>query len=368
MAETPNHYIAILCGGTGPRLWPLSRADFPKQFLKLLSNKSLLQSTYDRALKIVPKNRIYIVTNSRFANQIKNQLPHIPPSQILSEPEKKNTALAILYVTSLINLHDPNSIITTLPSDHHISDIKKFSKSIKTSVEFSAKNQKITLIGKTPEYPNPSFGYIVPKESFHQYFSVRKFVEKPKLPLLTKLIKDGALWNLGIYTFSPQVLFDQFRQYQKDKFSLYNLIITRPDVQTVVSKVYSQAENLPIDTAISEKSTNLQAISANFDWSDIGEWGSIFKQLPKTQNNIKSVSQTTLSYSQNSNNCLLSADPEKLIGLVGVSNLAIIDTSDALLVCNLDDSLQVRDLISQIVSKKNTQNYFLKTNAPKSTN
>lgn len=352
MATSSKHIIAILCGGTGPRLWPLSRANHPKQFLSLFSSKSLLQDTWQNALKIVPKENIYIVTNHQFVSQIKKQIPGI--KNIISEPVKKNTALALLYLASIIAKDDPNTIITTLPSDHHITDTQKFTKSIVQATELTFKNQKITLIGKKPSFPNPSYGYIIGTPT------VKKFVEKPKGEELKKIYESGGLWNLGIYTFTPNILLNEIKHTQKKLFPLYNLLFSGSVNQKIVNKVYLESPNLAIDVAVSELSSNLQAIKADFDWSDIGEWGSIFKALPKTKTNIKSLGSSAISVAFNSTNCLISTTGKKIIGLNGVSNLAIIDTPDAILISNLDNSLSVRDLVGQIVSNKVTEKYFLK--------
>lgn len=354
METTPKHIIAILCGGTGPRLWPLSRADHPKQFLPLFSDKTLLEETWSNASKIVSPQNIYVVTNHKFAKLIKDYLPQIKPSNIISEPDKKNTAMALVYLSSLIAKESPSTVITTIPSDHHITDIKKFSQAIIRSKELTLKNKKICLIGKTPLFPNPSYGYILGNPN------VKKFIEKPKGVDLAKIYNDGGLWNLGIYTFTPDILMTEISHTQKKLFPLYSMLFSSKVNQKIVDKVYKEAPNLPIDIAVSELSSNLQVVKTNFGWSDIGEWGSIYKALPSSKKNIKSLGKQ-ICVNLNSNNCLISTYPKKIIGLNGVSNLAIIDTPDALLISNLDESLNLRNLVGQIVSDKNTENYFLKS-------
>lgn len=366
MEKAPKNIIAILCGGTGPRLWPLSRASFPKQFLSIFSAKSLLQETYDRSTQIVPKENIYIVTNSQFLDEIKQQLPKINPKNIIAEPQKKNTALALLYLSSIVAKDNPNNVITSLPADHHISNLKSFSKSIKQAQDLTLSSQKITLIGKKPTFPNPSYGYIIGKPTSHQYFEIKSFVEKPKGTQLQKIFNNGGLWNLGIYTFTPKILLQEISHTQKQLYPIYNLLFSDNVKASIVDKVYKKAPNLPIDIAISEVSKNLLAIEAKFDWSDIGEWGSIFKALPKNKSNIKSIGIPSTTFTQNSSNCLVSTTGKKVIGLNGVSNLAIIDTPDAILVSNLDDSFHIRELVGQIVASKATAKYFLTKNDPKS--
>ena len=355
-----NHYLVILCGGTGPRLWPLSRADFPKQFLKINSQYSLLQNTIIRSKKVVPSENIFIVSNESYLSTIKKQIGTlIPLKNILTEPEKKNTTAAIIFASTHINSLHPNPIITTLPSDHHISQVDKFVSSIKQSGLTASKSNKIVTIGIKPTSPNPSYGYIVPNTLF---------VEKPDVENAAKLIKMGALWNSGIYTFSYQTLLSELATHQKDIFNLSKLIQNQPTDKITIKNFFHQVPSIAIDVAISEKSKNLTTVLANFTWSDIGEWKTIYKLIsPKLNTNTKLDSNTNF-LEINSSGCLISSNKNKLVGLVGVTDLAVIDTPDALLVCRLQDSFQVRDLITKIVKDKHIDNYFLKSYEPKKSN
>ncbi len=361
MAQTTiNHYIFVLCGGTGPRLWPLSRKQNPKQFLSFFGKDSLLEQTIQRAGKVVDSNNIFIVSNDNYLQKIIKIAQKFSISKnIITEPEKKNTALAILYATTKIKQFDPEAIITTLPSDHYIKNINKFKNDLIKAKNIACNYQKIVTIGIKPTSPNPAYGYIKPKIFVDNYYSVESFVEKPPVEIASKLIENNSYWNSGIYTFSINTLINEFKELQPEYYSIYKKLEQNLNQPQKIKTIYQQAPELAIDRAISEKSTKMAMIPASFDWSDVGEWGAIFKTLSKGDNKNISLNSKTQFLSTNSNNCLISGTDKKLIGLVGVKNLAIIDTNDALLVCDLDSSFNVRDLVSLIVKHKKYKIYFL---------
>jgi len=352
-----SHYIVILCGGTGPRLWPLSRVDKPKQFLSLFSENSLVKETFLRAKRIVPPQNIYLVTNIKYEKQIRDNLKGLlQPQNLLAEPQKKNTAMALLYASAVISQKDGEATITSFPSDHFISQLVNFDKDIKKSYSL-AQNKAIITFGIKPNSPTSSFGYML----INSKNQVNKFIEKPAPPEAQKLIKkNNCFWNSGIYTFRIDTLLSEFNLYAKDYLPLYNKLLDNLDHPKVIQKIYSLAPSLPIDTAISEKSKKLLLIPASFNWNDVGEWKSIFKELPKKDNNLALLSKNQKFVEVNSKNCLLASDSSKIIGLVDVENLAVIDTPDALLICNLnhDGSFHVRDLVTKIVGNPKLKHYF----------
>lgn len=357
MARVSNKhlYLLILCGGTGPRLWPLSRADNPKQFLQIVGNSSLLQQTISRAKYTLPPDHIFLVSNQKYLPQLKKQIGHLlPVTQIISEPEKKNTAMAIIYGTSVINQVDPLAIITVLPSDQYVSPLYLFRRQIIAASALASTYHAIVTIGIKPDFPNPSYGYILPQKTKQRFFKVTKFIEKPDTKTAKNLIAQDAYWNSGIYTFSIKTLLDELSKNSPDYLKLYQKL------PSLATKIYRLSPNLPIDIALSQKSSNLIMIPAKFKWNDLGEWKTIQRQLGK---NITILNPQTKFLELNSKNCLLHTTPNKLIGLVGVQNLAVIDTPDALLVCNIaeNDSFLVRDLVGKIVKNKNTANFFLKS-------
>jgi mannose-1-phosphate guanylyltransferase len=365
MATIQNHYILILCGGTGPRLWPLSRADHPKPFLKLFSANSLLRETYLRANKIVDHDHIFIITHQKYLHLVQNDLKDlIPADNIITEPEKKNTALAILYGASIISQRDPKAVITTFTSDHIIGRIPSFIKTVNTATAMAVSRPSIVTIGIKPNTASISYGYILAGPSSINHYPVRSFIEKPPLETAEDLIKSRyCFWNSGIYTFTAKTLFNQYLKYASRYYSYYRIFSQNPSAPDI-AKIYHNSQNLSFDVAISETSPDLVVIPANFDWADVGEWKAVYHHLSPRQPNNVALDQSTEFITVSSKKCLVAGQKNKLIGLVGVENLAVIDTPDALLVCNLagNDSYRVRDLVSLITSRPRLKKYFLSAN------
>lgn len=353
----PNHYLVVLCGGTGPRLWPLSRASRPKQFLHVFGKKSLLQQTLDRLKSIAPPENILVVSNFKYKKLLLSETEsYLPPKNIILEPDKKNTAMAIVYASSIISKIDPLATISTFPADHFISDPINFKKDILKAAKLAQTSNSIVTIGVKPTFPSTSYGYITVNKNH-----VTRFIEKPTLELAQDLINSqNTYWNSGIYTFKINTIVDEFKIHTPEYFKSFEKIISNT---SSIKNIYSSSSSFAIDTAVSEKSSNLTMIPASFPWSDIGEWKSIYQQRSTNHNGIVALDPETKYIEVSSNRCLVSGPPNKLIGLVDVDDLAIIDTPDALLVCNIasDGSYKVRDLISKITSDPKLEHYFLST-------
>lgn len=362
MATTSNHYIVILCGGTGPRLWPLSHANYPKQFLPLFRKKTLLEQTISRAKKICPLKNIYLVSNQHYRDEINKIIgKKFLSNNILYEPTKKNTAMAILFAISKIQKQNSQAIVTTMPSDHFIRHTQKFKKNILNNVKLTLRYHQIISLGIKPTYPNVSYGYILPQQKNKPYSIVSLFIEKPDITTAQNLIKKGAFWNSGIYTFTIPDMVSEFEKLQPQYYILYQKLINSDfsNIKTI-NDIYNQSLDLPIDRAISEKSKNMFVVPVTFDWSDVGEWKSLYQQLNTDDQGHAIINNNTEILSVDSKNCLINGSQNKLISLVGVSNTAVIDTNDSLLICNLDQSSKVRDLISLMVKKHKYKQYFLK--------
>lgn len=360
MGPNHNHYVLIMCGGSGPRLWPLSRSGFPKQFLTLFGPRSLFQETVDRFLDFLPATNIFIITQRKYLNEVTRQIKgQLPRRQIILEPAKKNTLMAAAYGTAWLYKKFGPVTVTLAPSDHHLSKLSLFQKQIKLSADLARNSESIITIGITPRFPNPGFGYLLPGPSCPGFYIVNKFIEKPPVSEAKILMGKKALWNSGIYTFTSATLFSEMKLHAPGHLRLINHFLngTRP-----AADIYLRVKKISIDKALSEKSSRLLTIPASFTWSDVGEWPSVWDNLPQDQNHHAALSPNTRYLSVNSQNCLVSAPPNKLIGLVGVDHLSVIDTPDALLVGNFQDSYNVRELVAAMVKSKKLKKYFLSKN------
>lgn len=362
MSNQKNHLLVILCGGTGPRLWPLSRADFPKQFLKIFSSQSVLRETVIRAQKIVDPNSVFIVSNQKYLPILKKDLSGlIKPDHIFLEPIKKNTTAAIIFSLSKLWQKYPEATVTFLPSDHYIPDSSNFSLDLRKCFTLASTSENIVAIGIKATSPNPAYGYLLPLKKVSYFYQIAHFVEKPNQIRALKLITQQARWNSGIYTAKISTYISEFKKHQMVFYRLFYQLINQPNSTVNIKNIYKLLPSISFDRAISEKTKKLIFLPASFYWNDIGDWKSVYTQLPKLKNDFCLLDPQTQYLELNSRRCLVSTTPGKLIGLVGVNNLAVIDTPDALLICNIayNDSYNVRDLVAKIVDIPKLKKYFV---------
>ena len=361
MATTSQHFIVILSGGTGYRLWPFSRHQQPKQFFNLFKNKTLLEQTVSRAKKITSSKNIFIVSSSNYQEKTLEIIGNkIPAANFIFEPIKKNTAMAIIYAINHIKKIDPNATITTMPSDHYVKQIFKFKNTVSKSVKLANDYHQIVTIGVKPTFANPSFGYIVPQQKNQPFSKISLFMEKPSLEVTQNLIKKGALWNSGIHTFTIPDILSEFQQIQPEYIDLLNTLEVSNDISKTTKHVYKKSPDLSFDKLLAEKSQHLLVISGNFEWNDVGEWNSIYRQLEKDKSGIATLNHDTQFLQIDSKNCLVATPKNKLVTLIDVNNLAIIDTPDGLLISSLssDNSFKVKDIVSELIKNKKLKKYF----------
>lgn len=262
---------------------------------------------------------------------------------------------------AVIQKEHPSCLITTLPSDHFINPTSLFIKDIKKCYRQALKSQSIVTLAIPASKPDPSYGYFQTKSNA-DILQVTRFIEKPDVPTATKLIIRGGFWNAGIYTFPPKLLEQEFNHLHPQLFGIYQQLQHSLNHPQKIKKIFNLAPDIAIDRAISEKSSHLSAIVARFNWSDIGEWESLYQQLPHQLSGHSIINPPASLASHLSQNCLVStANPHKLVALLGVKDLAVIDTPDSLLICHLDQSFEVRQIVTKIVNDPHTSSYFLKS-------
>ena len=339
----------ILAGGSGSRLWPLSRELYPKQLLNIQNKESLLQETFKRIMDIIPPEKIVNVTNIKHATNVKYQLSKISNETIvLSEPESKNTAPAIaVSVKYILDNYKAakKEVVLVVPSDHKIKDTKKFFKSIKEGEKLAKKGYLVTF-GIKPDYPETGFGYIKTSDKIEAGLKVKKFVEKPdKKTAKRYLDRDDIFWNSGIFMFKPDVLIKELEKYSP---AIYN-IVNKFDFSKSDNIPFTDFENLPnisIDYALMEKSDNLVMTELKSDWLDVGSWKSIYDVSKKNIDNNVKIGHVLDIDSKDS----LMYSSSKLIATIGLENTIIVETEDAVLACKKDrvqDVKQVYETLKQ---------------------
>jgi mannose-1-phosphate guanylyltransferase len=344
----------ILAGGKGTRLWPLSRNQYPKQFLNLIDDKSLLQNTALRVSKNNGKD-IYIISNDDSRLIIYDQMNEIfknfNEKNLIIEPVGRNTAAAIAYSCLFFN---DNDIIAVLSSDHYIQNKNKFIKTFEMA-ERIAKEGYIVTLGIKPNAPKTGYGYIKKSNTkIHNGFLVEKFVEKPNKERALKYLNDGGYyWNAGIFIFKISSFLEELKTYSPEIYSTLNFIKSKVDKNDIISvKDFMRFNEISIDYALMEKTPKVVVIPSDFGWNDIGSFKSLHEILPqdKSKNAIKLINKKDF-ININSNNLLVHGYNRK-IATINVSNLVIIDTPDALLVSDNDKTEEVKSVYNKLKKYK----------------
>lgn len=347
-----------MAGGIGSRFWPLSKNSKPKQFLDILGiGKTLLQQTFERFEKICPYENIYIVTNEIYKDLVVEQLPKIAKNQILLEPSRRNTAPCIAYANYKIQKKNPDAKIVVAPSDHLILKEKKFAKTIKEAFNFVEKNKVLLTLGMKPNRPETGYGYIQISKEDNMQSSINKvktFTEKPDSDLAKVFYESGDFyWNSGIFIWSLKTIMSSFEIHLPEINSLFSqgLDIYNTDKEAdFIKKTYSKCRNVSIDYGLMEKAKNVYVFCAEFGWSDLGTWSSLYEHSKKDtkQNAIKG--KNILTY--DSNKCIVNAPDEKLVVIQGLENYIVVDSEKALLICKKEEEQQIRQFVNDISIKK----------------
>jgi mannose-1-phosphate guanylyltransferase len=350
---TKHHYVAIMAGGIGSRFWPMSRTNYPKQFLDILgTGKTLIQQTFERYAKLVPEENIYVVTSNEYSPLVKKQLPQMAEENILSEPFRKNTAPCIAYISFKLIKKDPKACMVAAPADHLILEIDEFVKTTQGALNFVDHLNAFVTLGVTPTYPNTGYGYIQHDtiEAAPGVFKVKTFTEKPNLELAKTFIASGDfLWNAGIFFWKVKNILTAFEKYlpemyevfasEKDKFNT-------KEESTVINEIYPQCSNISIDFGIMEKADNVYVIPASFGWSDLGTWNSAWENMAKDplENAIAGKKVISIDASK----CMVHVPDTKLIVLQGLENFIVVDTKDVLLICKKEKEQEIKDYLAEV--------------------
>jgi mannose-1-phosphate guanylyltransferase len=352
-----HHYVAIMAGGIGSRFWPMSRTNFPKQFLDILgTGKTLIQSTYDRFSSFIPAENIFIVTSNDYINIVKKQLPQVPIQNILGEPSRKNTAPCIAYISFKLSQLDPNAKLIIAPADHIILDNIAFRKVCHEALAFVSKNNALITLGIKPTYPNTGYGYIQYESHpvSDNVYKVKTFTEKPNLELAKAFVSSGEfLWNAGIFVWQVKniiVAFEQFLPEMHEVFSNELSKFNTVEEEAALNTIYPLCVNISIDFGVMEKADNVYVIPSSFGWSDLGTWNSAYENRNKDgENNAIAGDQVMVV---DAKNCVVQTPPNKLVVLQGLENFIVVDTNDVLLVCKREKEQEIKDYVAEIKRRK----------------
>ena len=325
-----------MAGGVGSRFWPVSTADFPKQFHDMLgSGSTLIQKTFSRLSKLIPAENILILTNERYNNLVLEQLPMVKQEQVLLEPAMRNTAPCILYASLKIQKQNPEALMVVAPSDHWIEDEDEFSRNLQQCFDFCQKENALMTLGIKPTFPNTGFGYIeFDKSNSNSIKKVNQFREKPDYETAKSFLEAGNfLWNGGIFIWSVNAITEAFEKFQPQMNALFQLGVesyNSSNEKKFIDQNYANAENISIDYAVLEKAKNVYVLPATFDWNDLGTWGQLHEKLDKDENNNGVINAKVVM--ENASNNIVRSDANKIIVIAGLNDYIIVDKEGILLI------------------------------------
>lgn len=350
-----------MAGGVGSRFWPKSRNNYPKQFIDILGlGKSLLQLTYNRFLKLCPSENIYIVTNKGYKDLVKEQLEDIAESNILCEPSRNNTAPCIAYATFKLAAKHPEANMVIAPSDHFILYEDIFIETIKIGLHEAAENEMLLTLGIKPTRPDTGYGYInfddTARNGIHK---VNRFTEKPRLEKAKEFLANGNyVWNGGIFIWNVKTALKAFEQLAPEIYSLFNKgsnVYNTTDEQNFIDANYPQSPNISIDYAIMEKADNVFTLPADFGWSDLGTWASLYEVTEK-EISCNAISATNLQLNE-TENCLIHLPANKLAVIKGLKDYIIVDDNDVLLIYPMKEEQEIKR-VTEVLKTSNQSHYL----------
>jgi mannose-1-phosphate guanylyltransferase len=352
-----HHYVAIMAGGIGSRFWPMSRTNFPKQFLDILgTGKTLIQSTYERFAAFIPQENIFVVTSNEYINIVKKQLPELPLQNILGEPSRKNTAPCVAYISFKIHETDPLASLIIAPSDHLILDPIGFNKVCFEAMSFVSKHNALITLGIQPAYPHTGYGYIQyePHAVSDNVFTVKTFTEKPELEQAKTFIATGEfLWNAGIFVWQVKNIIQAFEKYLPEMYDVF--VAEKDHFNTTeeipaLQRIYPLCTNISIDFGIMEKADNVYVIPSSFGWSDLGSWNSAWENLQKDEVGNASSGGNVIVF--DTQNCMIQTPENKMVVLQGMEDFIVVDTSDVLLICKREKEQDIKEYVAEVKRNK----------------
>lgn len=352
----PSLHAVILAGGAGERFWPASRQKHPKPFLEVVGGKSLLAATIARARAFAKSGCTWVVCGGAHSRAVR-RASGLAADRVLVEPERRNTAAAIALAAERIRRVDPDAVLTILPADHYIPDVKAFATDIRRAAKSADQARCLVTLGVQPTRPETGYGYIhvgPPAGKGHASMrSVRRFVEKPTASRArTFLARGGFLWNSGIFVFRADVILEEVEKHVPKLHRAFAPVRSAQArlLKKTLAAAYRRAPSLPIDVGVMERSERVWTLPVRWHWSDVGTWESLAEELGVAKG-ISQVVAGDLVYDDTGGN-LVWGRGERPVALLGVEGLAVVDTGDALLVTRLDRSNDVRDVVKALKAKR----------------
>jgi mannose-1-phosphate guanylyltransferase len=348
-----SFYALVLAGGSGTRFWPLSRKRTPKQLLRLFNDSTLLEETLRRLDGLLPLENILILTNEEQEQAVRELLKKHPPENIYAEPAKRDTGAAIALGVGLVAVRDSGATMAVLPADHLIKDRSAFQSDLRAAAEAAEQTGDLVTIGIKPTWACPGFGYIEKgvktQGPGHELFEVKRFREKPATDLAEAFVRSGNFfWNAGIFIWTVKAILTELNRHAPELGEFVSCVRHSSDLSKILKKRFPALPRISIDYAVMEKAGRVLVKPASFDWDDVGSWTAVakyFDQLPS--GNAANCPVT----SENAANNIVFAKDKLRIALLGVNDLIVVQTEDAILVCNRHEVENVKRLVDSLPEK-----------------
>ncbi len=345
-----------MAGGTGSRFWPLSRLVKPKQFLDILgTGRTFLQQTYDRFSKVVPDENFLVVTNTKYLTLVLEQLPQLKEEQVLLEPIRRNTAPCIAYAVYKIKTKNPNANLIVAPSDHVILKEEEFIHQINNALDFVKENNALLTLGIKPCRPETAYGYIqvqkrVEFKDLDNLHKVKIFAEKPDLQMAKIFVESGEFfWNSGIFIWSLPAIMEAFDTHLQNVSSLFESgvkLYNTADEVHFINKIYSEMPAISVDYGIMEKARNVFVLTADFGWSDLGNWSTLYENREKDEDGNVISGDNILTY--DTHNCIVNITGEKIAVLQGLDDYIVAESNEILMICRRKDEQQIKKFVTDV--------------------
>ncbi len=345
-----NNHLVIMAGGVGSRFWPMSTAEKPKQFIDVLGvGRTLLQLTLDRFKGICDPQNVWVVTNEKYADIVRQQLPEVPAGNVLCEPCRRNTAPCIAYVSWRIKKKDPKANVVVTPSDHIVVNGEEFRRVVNQCMKFTSETDAIVTLGMKPTRPETGYGYIQADLSTSsprnkEIFRVDSFREKPSQEKAMEYIRNKSyFWNAGIFIWGVGTIVNAFRVYQPAINRVFESLLPvygTPREQEEINKRFPECESISVDYAIMEKAEEIFVCPADFGWSDLGTWGSLLAQTKKDLYGNSVIGENVNLY--DTHNSIIHTLDHKRVVVQGLDGYIVAESDGRLLICKLSEEQRIR--------------------------
>ena len=346
-------YALILAGGSGERFWPLSRRNRPKQLLRLVSERTLLEETIARLDGFVPNERILILTNVEQEKAVRDLLKAFPKQNIIAEPAKRDTAAAVALGAGWVAARDHSATMLAFPADHVIADRAAFQETMKTAAAAAEETGALVTIGIKPTWACPGFGYIEQGEPVRLrgdgkivVHRVVRFREKPNVDLAESFLRKGNFrWNAGMFVWSVPTVLSEFNRHAPELADFISQVRSSKDLDKILHERFAKLPRISFDYAIMEKADRVLVVEASFDWDDVGSWQAVARYFKNDEHG--NAANTALVALDSSDNVIFN-DSETTVALLGVHNLIVVRTADAILICHRHQAEKIKNLVGKL--------------------